>query len=765
MIQRIAVILTKVEDWSLLRGTIRELAADPRIEVAVVISMRHPVEAGDPVWAAIRTAIEQLGVGLHEAEGTRIVDLDPDRVVTTVSDDTALAAHWKFEKIERRAELVVALPAPIGLGGEFETSRVQSDAVRRARIVLVRDERERTEVLDSAPPIRGRVLEVGRPELESAAIAAGDAVTRALGAPLGSGQRLLLWNPSHVLGEVKIGPYYHRGWSSFLASLPEMIAAVQADPDLVIACALHPLLRAVSMHQGLVDRVFWSRLDRLERETPNLHFVDVLALAPLAHAAHAVVTDPSAWLGALAAGCPRVCLVHDPLGLPLDREDPAVQCSVVAEDPTEVRRFVADAGIGEPTLPARARAARATLRAAMDRPAGREILDLLRDAASGEVVDAAPAADLARTGRALLPMDFFVLQNVTGAGFALYHFLDAHPEIFMPHRDDSDRALIDETESAFLARLAEQRDKFAHARRIGLITHARQHLREDMPGRVAAFTRRDGRLIQLVRDPREVLVATHRRIVLANVTSKVCEELGRPGVVGALDHHPTHADFYATHLPRMRFFAEGQRYAQHFGAWTILDAHDLWPENAAATMRSLFTSLEVDPSFESSIFQKDFHGEATKMLHFSQQVIGALGLDLLVRIERTCDVPYTHCGFHREIARVDDVSARLTQAFPAGPVSLVMTDHQFKSLPVRIQNVLGHERCLQPLFENEIVPAWIEQVNRIHAEVHAVWEREISPALLAQMHEDLDADYERFFARRPDLEEKWGWFSGVRQPA
>lgn len=361
--------------------------------------------------------------------------------------------------------------------------------------------------------------------------------------------------------------------------------------------------------------------------------------------------------------------------------------------------------------------------------------------------------------------DFFVLQSATGAGLALGHFLAVHPELYVPHRDLTDKAFEQGVEAVLASS-----DLIPAGRpwpkQLGLMLHSNVQLRDDLPARVAALMQDGARLVQLVRDPAEVLVATHRRLLLASATDELCRKLGRPGVQGAPRHVPNLARIYEARAERLHYHHQGARFAARicarFDRWIVLDSAELWPDRVDATLRLLFERLGVRPGVSSALFRKDFQGVTTKLLHFSLQAVSVAGVPLAVRLERTRDIPWSPGRFTRELAQVDDVSRRLSFPFPSGPVSLVTSDDQWARLPESTRQGLKGGLAMQRHLETVLLPQWIEQVEQIHAEVVRRWRRELPASLRARMRRELDADLSRLFELRPELERRWDW--GSAQP-
>ena len=748
---------------------------DEEIDLDVLAPVVDELERADQ---ARTTWVLPGGSGEDEARGERLAqalarrnartiaitattpgDLEADVALSTRPDDGDLPAAWRFRELATHVRLV-HLPRPPEFFGGDERREVDDALASSAMRILGWSESQRARWDTGTAAAALRYEPVGCPVLDG--MGRREDRGRAeeiLGRPLGSSQKLVVWCPSHVLESVRGSGSVHPGASTFLTFLPTWIELLHERDDLVLAIRLDPRLRALAAWSGELDRAFWAKFDRLVRDHPGLVVHESPDPGPLLRLADALVGDPSrTFFRFLGTGRPA-CLTYEPRATSVDPDLRVVEVGATAVNPGGLVAFVHGVLVGEDRgAEERAAALHGDLGTLDDR-AGARAADAVRN-----VLRPVEDEAVVPPRRAVAPLDFFVLQNVTGAGFALYHYLAAHPQLHLPHRDDCDRLLLDGEERAYLSD-PENMPADPRVEKTGFMVHCKVHLREDMPGRIAAVSGPRPHLLQLVRDPRAVVVASHRRHILANVTDRMARKLGRPGVVGAQDEHPTHERLARAVLPRMRFFAEAQRYRETLGGeWTVIDALDLWPENVDASMRDLYAHLDVDPEFSSPLFHKDFHGQATKMLHFSQQEIRIPDHTLLVRFELTRDLPHAPGGFARELARVDGVAARLSMPFPDTPVSLAMTDTQYRRLAPALQHLLVRERRLQEQVERVLLPAWIEQVEAIHHEVMALWQREIDPEVERMLHRELDADFERLFRHRPSLEERWGWFATAHRP-
>jgi hypothetical protein len=206
--------------------------------------------------------------------------------------------------------------------------------------------------------------------------------------------------------------------------------------------------------------------------------------------------------------------------------------------------------------------------------------------------------------------DFFIVGAPKSGTTAMYEYLRAHPQLFLPARKelrffgtdleirDRHRMTLDE----YLAHFAGARD----ARRVG--TAYVWYLFSRGAAREIAEFSPDATIIVMLRNPVEMLPALHAEH-LANGNEDI------PDFVEALDAEPDrragrrippHA-----HLPQGLLYSEVPRYSeqldryfQAFGRDRVrIVLFDEFQADTAGTYRALLTSLGVDASFAPDSFE------------------------------------------------------------------------------------------------------------------------------------------------------------------
>lgn len=364
--------------------------------------------------------------------------------------------------------------------------------------------------------------------------------------------------------------------------------------------------------------------------------------------------------------------------------------------------------------------------------------------------------------------DFFILQSSTAGGHALNEFLRAHPEIHLPDREVVDQKFECGQEQSLCQ--ADTRPSllptWPNTCKLGFLLHSRVQLEAGVSERVAALCKPDATLWQLVRDPVKAVSASHKRYLQINIFQEVARRLGMPGYQQDVPIR-TPEEVYEWLQPRLYYHAQALRFSEYFSDYRIIDASDVWPDKVDATMQQLYADIGVDAGFKSELFHKDFHGFLQRMFEFSRVDLDLYGYEIPVRLELAANVAFVHDGFSTRVAQtVQDVGI-LGGEQEKIRLALVTDTLKWAALPEKLRTYLGTGDDLQYFLERELLPSWNDLYQNAMAFIEEGWIRDLSPALVSRIHDDLAQDYRQLFKVRPDLEVLWGWGagSGVLQQA
>jgi hypothetical protein len=356
--------------------------------------------------------------------------------------------------------------------------------------------------------------------------------------------------------------------------------------------------------------------------------------------------------------------------------------------------------------------------------------------------------------------DFFILQSSTAAGHALNEFLRAHPAINMPDRELVDRAFESQQDEILIS--PEYFPGWPNEYQHGFLLHARVQLEENIPQRVAKLCK-NRLFLQLVRDPIDVITASHKRYIQMNVFKDVAAQLKLPGY---RENVPIRSpeEVYDWLKPRLFYHAQGQRFAADFDHYQLVDGSEMWPNKVDATMRQLYKLLDVDAQFCTPFFKRDFHGLLQRALEFSVTDLELYGYRLPLKLDihdpdkagllgRSYHVEIAHCRHSLPVLGKEDKEVTL---------ALITTQAQWLGLPVKLRQYLLRENILQQALEEEILPTWKTVYHYIKQSIEHQWVRDLPPALIQRMQSELSADYDKLFKQRPELETLWtSWQSAT----
>ncbi len=349
--------------------------------------------------------------------------------------------------------------------------------------------------------------------------------------------------------------------------------------------------------------------------------------------------------------------------------------------------------------------------------------------------------------------DFFILQSSTAAGHALNEFLRAHPAINMPDRELVDRAFQCQQDDILLA--PQYFPAWPNDYRHGFLLHARIQLDDNIPERVDQYCKNQ-LFLQLVRDPVDVITASHKRYIQMNVFRQVAEQLNLSGYRENVPMR-TPEEVYEWLKPRLFYYQQGQRFAGKFKDYHLIDGCELWPDKVDTTMQYLYELIGVNNDFRSPLFKKDFHGLLQRAMEFSGTTLDIYGYSLPVRldIEDPAEQGTLSLSDNIEIAHTRQTLPILGSQDKEVSLVLVTSQAHWLSLPLKLRKYLHAEHILQQALEEEIVPTWLTVYDYIKQFIEQRWGRELPNTLVQRMKSELNEDYEQLFRLRPELETLW----------
>jgi len=354
--------------------------------------------------------------------------------------------------------------------------------------------------------------------------------------------------------------------------------------------------------------------------------------------------------------------------------------------------------------------------------------------------------------------DFFVLQSSTAGGYALNQFLRAHPQVHLPERELVDGLFEQGRPEALCTRSANPLliPPWRHACRLGFLLHARVQLEPQVPEQVASLCRGGAVMFQLVRNPIDVITASHKRYIQINIFRETARQLGLKGYELDVPIR-TPEEVYEWLKPRLFYYAQGQRFARTFDRVELIDAMDLRPQRVDRTMRHLYGILGVDEGFRSELFYKDFHGFLQRMFEFSRMEMNAYGCKLPVRLDLSGNAAYVADDFTQVL------DAARCQVRPLGgeereiEVVLLTRRSIWEALPVKLRAHLTDSGMARRFLEEELLPGWCKLLEVVRDFIESHWVRELPRPLEERIRDELDEDCRQLFRLRPDLRDLWGW--------
>lgn len=349
--------------------------------------------------------------------------------------------------------------------------------------------------------------------------------------------------------------------------------------------------------------------------------------------------------------------------------------------------------------------------------------------------------------------DFFILQSSTAAGHALNEFLRAHPAIYMPDRELVDRAFQSQQDDMLLApqHFPVWPNQYQH----GFLLHARVQLEATIPDRVRRYCK-NKLFLQLVRDPVDVITASHKRYIQMNVFKEVAQQLK---LAGYRENVPLRSpeEVYDWLKPRLFYYQQGQRFADSFDDYQLIDGSEMWPDKVEATMQRLYGLIDVDTTYQSPLFKKDFHGLLQRALEFSATTLDIYGYQLPLRlaIHEPAESAMMSVTHNIEIAQSRQTLPILGKQDKDVDLALITSQVHWQGLPLKLRRHLIQENILQQALEEEIVPTWQTVYHYIRQSIEHRWVRELPNTLTQRMKSELSADYDKLFKLRPELEGMW----------
>jgi hypothetical protein len=349
--------------------------------------------------------------------------------------------------------------------------------------------------------------------------------------------------------------------------------------------------------------------------------------------------------------------------------------------------------------------------------------------------------------------DFFILQSSTAAGHALNEFLRAHPAIYMPDRELVDLAFQSQQDNLLIA--PQYFPTWPNDYRYGFLLHARVQLEDSIPDRVDQFCKNQ-LFLQLVRDPIDVITASHKRYIQMNVFKEVAQQLNLPGYNTNVPIR-TPEEVYEWLKPRLFYYQQGQRFATRFRDYHLIDGSEIWPDKVDATMQYLYELLGVDNQFRSPLFKKDFHGLLQRAFEFSSTSLEIYGYKLPIQLalHNPAQQDMLSLSHNIEIAQSHQTLPILGKQDNEVTLALVTSQVHWLGLSPKLREYLIREDILQQALEEEIIPTWRTVYDYIRQYIEALWVQELPATLVQRMKSELSEDYEKLFRLRPELESMW----------
>lgn len=350
--------------------------------------------------------------------------------------------------------------------------------------------------------------------------------------------------------------------------------------------------------------------------------------------------------------------------------------------------------------------------------------------------------------------DLFLLQSASTPGGPLTRGLRQHPGLFLASRSDCEEKLAGGCEEEMLRDPRSYREGLVN----GLVLGSSLHLRSDLPRRVAELCRDDALFVQVVRDPVEEVLLHLRQARLRALLSRHR---------GAEEPAPPAAEIYVRLRPRLRYFHQGGRYARHFRQWKIVDAAELLAGRRDATLRRLFSSLQLDPDRIPALPPLENVELLEPLLLASERRVEVEGLPLSLRL----DFSDPNAGIGRpqlrEVAHAPGIAKRVSFPAPDRAVALVVRERDWARLPMALRSALEQTSHFQELLEHDFLPRWIAEAEAVLAELAPGLPGQLEPQLSARVRRELGEEQQGLFGHRPDLANRWGQGSllGASAPA
>jgi hypothetical protein len=294
----------------------------------------------------------------------------------------------------------------------------------------------------------------------------------------------------------------------------------------------------------------------------------------------------------------------------------------------------------------------------------------------------------------------------------------------------------------------------------GCLLHSRVQLEDSVPIRLAALMRPGARMLQLIRDPVAVMVASHKRYLQINILQDVARELGMSASDSGVPIR-TPEQTYEWIKPRFFYGREGQRFASYFEDWKAIDAQSLLPLRVDAAMANLYRYLGVDSEYRDPLFHKDFHGFLQRTLEFSGVYLEVYGHRLPVNLELARNEDTLDKRRWLVLAR-QTLPIRGLGRNEAEPTELLLVTsmQRWLELPVKLATYLTSVGLAELVgaMEQHVIPRWLRVMTMAQEFIEQRWVRELPEQLLSRMKQELGDDLCRFCERHPEMQPELHYF-------
>jgi hypothetical protein len=174
--------------------------------------------------------------------------------------------------------------------------------------------------------------------------------------------------------------------------------------------------------------------------------------------------------------------------------------------------------------------------------------------------------------------DFLVLSCGRLATNSLWYALHQHPEIFLPLYQRSDELLRND----LLLKLFEY-DSTKPKRLAGMMMHWPDVVFAETTPEIIRKVIQPNLLYQTVRNPYDLMLSQYNHTL-------------HRSMIGWVEHPKSFEEFIQNeiNLRLVRYFALGQRYADHFAHWRLIDFAHLTPNRMQSTLNQVFAEVGVD---------------------------------------------------------------------------------------------------------------------------------------------------------------------------